>query len=78
MAAWKRSGIKRENATGYGFRPGCRKTERLAECAAKIFRQQVPALRDAVYELSQGRTETGFDKLDKLGQLRKSLIGMHG
>ena len=37
----------------------------------KIFRQQVPALRDAVYELSQGRTEVGFDKLDKFGAIEE-------
>jgi len=34
---------------------------------SKIFRQQVPALRAAIEDLSQGRTQSGFDKLDKFG-----------
>jgi len=33
----------------------------------RIFRQQVPALRAAVEDLSQGKTEEGFDKLDQFG-----------
>ncbi|MBV8216443.1 MAG: AAA family ATPase [Verrucomicrobia bacterium] len=33
----------------------------------RIFRQQVPALRAAIEELSQGKTEEGFDKLDRFG-----------
>jgi hypothetical protein len=34
--------------------------------ATKIFRQQVPALREAIQELSHGRVESGFDNLDAL------------
>ena len=37
----------------------------------KIFRQQVPALRSAMYELSHGRTEQGFDKLQAYGALHE-------
>jgi hypothetical protein len=33
----------------------------------KIFRQQIAALRDAVYDLSAGKTESGFSKLDAFG-----------
>ena len=33
----------------------------------KIFRQQVPALREAVEDLSRGQTEAGFDKLEAAG-----------
>jgi hypothetical protein len=33
----------------------------------KIFRQQVPALREAVEDLSRGETEAGFDKLEAAG-----------
>jgi ATP-dependent exoDNAse (exonuclease V) alpha subunit len=35
----------------------------------KIFRQQIAALRDAVYDLSAGKTETGFSKLDAFGAI---------
>jgi hypothetical protein len=35
----------------------------------KIFRQQIAALRDAAYELSTGRTESGFDKLEAFGAI---------
>jgi ATP-dependent exoDNAse (exonuclease V) alpha subunit len=35
----------------------------------KIFRQQIAALRDAVYDLSAGRTESGFDKLEAFGAI---------
>ena len=38
---------------------------------SKIFRQQVPALRSAMYELSHGRTEQGFDKLQAYGALHE-------
>jgi ATP-dependent exoDNAse (exonuclease V) alpha subunit len=31
----------------------------------KIFRQQIPALRAAIEDLSQGKTEQGFEKLDE-------------
>jgi hypothetical protein len=37
----------------------------------KIFRQQIPALRAAVQDLSQGRSAEGFDKLDKFGAIRE-------
>jgi ATP-dependent exoDNAse (exonuclease V) alpha subunit len=37
----------------------------------KIFRQQVPALRAAIEDLSQGKTEQGFDKLDQFGVIRE-------
>jgi ATP-dependent exoDNAse (exonuclease V) alpha subunit len=37
----------------------------------KIFRQQIPALRAAIEDLSQGKTEEGFDKLDELGVIRE-------
>jgi len=38
---------------------------------SKIFRQHNPALRAAMYALSAGRTEAGFDKLDKFGAIRE-------
>jgi conjugative relaxase-like TrwC/TraI family protein len=38
---------------------------------SKIFRQQVPALRDAVYEMSQDRPEAGFDKLKAFGGIQQ-------
>lgn len=37
----------------------------------KIFRQQIPALRAAIEDLSQGKTEEGFDKLDAFGMIRE-------
>jgi ATP-dependent exoDNAse (exonuclease V) alpha subunit len=37
----------------------------------KIFRQQIPALRAAIEDLSQGKTEEGFDKLDEFGVIRE-------
>jgi ATP-dependent exoDNAse (exonuclease V) alpha subunit len=37
----------------------------------KIFRQQIPALRAAIEDLSRGKTEEGFDKLDKFGVIRE-------
>jgi ATP-dependent exoDNAse (exonuclease V) alpha subunit len=37
----------------------------------KIFRQQIPALRAAVEDLSQGKTEEGFDKMDEFGVIRE-------
>jgi hypothetical protein len=38
----------------------------------KIFRQQVPALREAVEDLSRGETEAGFDKLEAAGAIPRS------
>ncbi len=37
----------------------------------KICRQQIPALRAAIEDLSQGKTEEGFDKLDEFGVVRE-------
>ena len=37
----------------------------------KIFRQRIPALRDAIQELSRGETEKGFDKLDEFGVIQE-------
>jgi hypothetical protein len=37
----------------------------------KIFRQQIAALRDAVYDLSTGKTESGFSKLDAFGAIHE-------
>jgi hypothetical protein len=37
----------------------------------KIFRQQIPALRAAVQDLSQGKSADGFDKLDKFGAIQE-------
>jgi ATP-dependent exoDNAse (exonuclease V) alpha subunit len=37
----------------------------------KIFRQRIPALRDAIQELSRGETEKGFDKLDKFDVIQE-------
>ena len=37
----------------------------------KIFRQQIPALRAAIQDLSQGKSAEGFDKLDKFGAIRE-------
>ena len=37
----------------------------------KIFRQQIPALKVAVQDLSQGKSAEGFDKLDKFGAIRE-------
>jgi hypothetical protein len=37
----------------------------------KIFRQQIPALKAAVQDLSQGKSAEGFDKLDKFGAIRE-------
>jgi ATP-dependent exoDNAse (exonuclease V) alpha subunit len=37
----------------------------------KIFRQQISALRDAVYDLSAGRTESGFNKLEAFGAIHE-------
>jgi hypothetical protein len=36
----------------------------------KIYRQQIAGLREAIQDLSKGRTADGFDKLDKLGTIR--------
>jgi len=37
----------------------------------KIFRQQIPALRAAIEDLAQGKTEEGFDRLDRFGVIRE-------
>src|SRR5215469_12233610 len=37
----------------------------------EIFRQQIPALKAAVHDLSQGKSAEGFDKLDKFGAIRE-------
>src|SRR5262249_3775943 len=37
----------------------------------KIFRQQIAALREAVYDLSAGKTESGFSKLDAFGAIHE-------
>jgi conjugative relaxase-like TrwC/TraI family protein len=48
------------------------KTAAVASAAlTQIFRQQIPALRAAIEDLSQGRTEEGFDKLDVFGVIRE-------
>jgi ABC-type lipoprotein export system ATPase subunit len=36
-----------------------------------VFRQQIAALRDAVYDLSAGKTESGFSKLDAFGAIHE-------
>src|SRR3984957_5139870 len=37
----------------------------------KIHRQQIPQLREAIGDLSKGRTGEGFDKLDKFGAIQE-------
>lgn len=37
----------------------------------KIYRQKIPALREAIQDISQGRTALGFDKLDKFGVVQE-------
>jgi hypothetical protein len=37
----------------------------------KIFRQKIPALRDAIQELARGNTKRGFDKLDAFGAIQE-------
>src|ERR1700731_4097988 len=37
----------------------------------KIYRQKVPGLREAIEDLSRGRTGEGFDKLDKFGVIHE-------
>jgi conjugative relaxase-like TrwC/TraI family protein len=37
----------------------------------KMFRQQIPALKAAIQDLSQGKSAEGFDKLDKFGAIRE-------
>ena len=37
----------------------------------KIFRQKIPGLREAIEDLSGGRTGEGFDKLDKFGVIHE-------
>jgi hypothetical protein len=45
-------------------------TSPLPTALNKIFRQQMPALRVAIEDLSQGKTGEGFDKLDEFGDGR--------
>ena len=37
----------------------------------KICRQGIPELREAIGDLSNGRTGEGFDKLDKFGAIQE-------
>ena len=37
----------------------------------KIHRQRIPELREAIGDLSKGRTGEGFDKLDKFGAIQE-------
>jgi len=37
----------------------------------KIYRQRIPGLREAIEDLSKGRTGEGFDKLDKFGVIQE-------
>ena len=37
----------------------------------KIYRQQIPGLREAIEDLSKGRAGDGFDKLDKFGVIQE-------
>jgi conjugative relaxase-like TrwC/TraI family protein len=37
----------------------------------KIYRQRIPELREAIEDLSNGRTAKGFDKLDKFGVIQE-------
>jgi conjugative relaxase-like TrwC/TraI family protein len=37
----------------------------------KIYRQRIPELREAIEDLSKGRTGEGFDKLDKFGAIHE-------
>jgi ATP-dependent exoDNAse (exonuclease V) alpha subunit len=37
----------------------------------KIYRQRLPGLREAIEDLSKGRTTDGFDKLDKFGVIHE-------
>src|SRR5262245_53615704 len=37
----------------------------------KIYRQRIPGLREAIKDLSKGRTAEGFDKLDKFGVIHE-------
>ena len=37
----------------------------------KIYRQRIPELREAIEDLSKGRTGEGFDKLDKFGVIQE-------
>ena len=37
----------------------------------KIYRQRIPELREAIEDLSKGRTGEGFDKLDKFGAIQE-------
>jgi hypothetical protein len=52
---------------------GTHTTQRLGEQPAltKIYRQQIPGLREGIEDLSKGRTAQGFDKLDKLGAIQE-------
>jgi AAA domain len=55
--------VDRDDALGVLEDSGC--IDQIA--LTKIFRQQVPALREAVEDLSRGETEAGFDKLEAAG-----------
>jgi hypothetical protein len=37
----------------------------------QIYRQRIPGLREAIEDLSKGRTPEGFDKLDKFGVIQE-------
>jgi hypothetical protein len=37
----------------------------------KTYRQRIRELREAIEDLSKGRTEEGFDKLDKFGAIQE-------
>ena len=43
----------------------------------KIHRQGIPELRAAIEDLSKGRTEEGFDKLDKFGAIQEIADAAH-
>ena len=41
----------------------------------RILRQQIPALREAIQDLSQGKTESGFDRLEAAGVIHEAEDG---
>src|SRR5271166_5757277 len=48
------------------------RSDAIAQAAlTKIYRQKVPGLREAIEDLSRGRTGEGFDKLDKFGVIHE-------
>jgi hypothetical protein len=76
LALFEMSGLAGSAPSMDGFlrRAGRRRDaapHRMSAALTKIFRQQIPALRDAIQELSQGRTESGFDKLDQFGAIQE-------